>query len=141
MANGIATTTQTASVVKIGRKKCRPFNLQVMVYAPESGYKAEIIVERGCTASNDSIWKFVFDLFKKKATGDGFDQLVPLFSAAWRFLGTTATAIGQQTLAVGTILLLFAVAALPMTWSLKTAFLAATLAIFSPFAWLGLFSL
>ena len=64
-----------------------------------------------------------------------------LFSAAWRFLGTTATAIGQQTLAVGTILLLFAVAALPMAWSLKTAFLAATLAIFSLSAWLGLLSL
>jgi hypothetical protein len=76
MANGIATTTSTSSVVKIGRKKCRPFSLTVMVYAPESGYKAEVTVERACTASNDSIWKFVFDLFKKKASGDGFDQLV-----------------------------------------------------------------
>ena len=65
-----------ASVVKVGPKKCRPFILDVMVYAPESGYKAVISIERGCTASNDSIWKFVFDLFKKKASGDGFDQLV-----------------------------------------------------------------
>jgi hypothetical protein len=47
-----------------------------MVYAPESGYKAEVSIERACTATNDSIWKFVFDLYKKKSSGDGFDQLV-----------------------------------------------------------------
>jgi hypothetical protein len=47
-----------------------------MVYSPEAGYKAQIVVERGCTATNDSVWKFVFDLYKKQATGDGFDQLV-----------------------------------------------------------------
>ena len=34
----------TASVVKIGAKKCKPFSLDVMIYAPESGYKAEISV-------------------------------------------------------------------------------------------------
>ena len=65
-----------ASVVKIGQKKCHPFVLDVMVYSPESGYKAMISVERGCTATNDSIWKFVFDLYKKQATGTDFDQLV-----------------------------------------------------------------
>jgi hypothetical protein len=65
-----------ASVVKIGQKKCHPFVLDVMVYSPESGYKAVISVERGCTATNDSIWKFVFDLYKKQATGTDFDQLV-----------------------------------------------------------------
>jgi hypothetical protein len=65
-----------ASVVKVGAKKCRPFILDVMVYAPESGYKAVISIERACTPTNDSIWKFVFDLYKKQATGSDFDQLV-----------------------------------------------------------------
>jgi len=71
-----STPPSQASVVKIGAKKCRPFILDVMVYSPESGYKAVISVERGCTAANDSIWKFVFDLFKKQKTGTDFDQLV-----------------------------------------------------------------
>jgi len=71
-----STPPSQASVVKIGAKKCRPFILDVMVYSPESGYKAVISVERGCTATNDSIWKFVFDLFKKQKTGTDFDQLV-----------------------------------------------------------------
>jgi hypothetical protein len=72
----VPTPPSQASVVKVGAKKCRPFILDVMVYAPESGYKAVISIERGCTATNDSIWKFVFDLYKKQATGTGFDQLV-----------------------------------------------------------------
>jgi hypothetical protein len=63
-------------VLTTGPKKCKPIIFEVMVYSPEAGYKAEIVVERGCTAANDSVWKFVFDLYKKKATGDGFDQLV-----------------------------------------------------------------
>jgi hypothetical protein len=68
--------TNTGNVVKIGEKKCKPFIFEVMVYSPEAGYKAQIVVERGCTATNDSVWKFVFDLYKKKTSGDGFDQLV-----------------------------------------------------------------
>ena len=66
----------SGNVVKIGEKKCKPFIFEVMVYSPEAGYKAQIVVERGCTAANDSVWKFVFDLYKKKTSGDGFDQLV-----------------------------------------------------------------
>ena len=66
----------SGNVVKIGQKKCKPFIFEVMVYSPEAGYKAEITVERGCTPTNDSVWKFVFDLYKKQATGTGFDQLV-----------------------------------------------------------------
>ena len=64
----------TASVVKIGKKRCRPFLLQVMVFSPEAGYKFEVVVEKGCTPDNDPIWKLVFDLYKQK--GDGFDQIV-----------------------------------------------------------------
>lgn len=66
----------TTSVVKIGEKKCKPFIVEVMVFSPESGYKIEVSVERDCTAANDSIWKIVFDLYKQKADGSGFDQLV-----------------------------------------------------------------
>jgi hypothetical protein len=64
----------SASVVKVGRKRCRPFLLQVMVFSPEAGYKFEVVVEKGCTPENDPIWKLVFDLYKKNK--DGFDQIV-----------------------------------------------------------------
>jgi hypothetical protein len=66
----------SGNVVKIGAKKCKPFIVEVMVYSPEAGYKAEVVVEKGCTATADAVWKFVFDLYKKKTSGDGFDQLV-----------------------------------------------------------------
>lgn len=66
----------SGNVVKVGQKRCKPFIFEVMVYNPEAGYKAQVQVERGCTATNDSVWKFVFDLYKKQATGTGFDQLV-----------------------------------------------------------------
>ncbi len=66
----------TTSVVAIGVKKCKPFIIEVMVFNPESGYKIEVSVERACTATNDSIWKIVFDLYKKKDGEDGFDQIV-----------------------------------------------------------------
>ena len=64
----------SASVVKVGTKRCRPFLLQVMVFSPEAGYKFEVVVEKGCTPENDPVWKLVFDLYKKKK--DGFDQIV-----------------------------------------------------------------
>jgi hypothetical protein len=69
-------TPGSASVVAVGAKQCKPFVIDVMVYAPQSGYKADVSIERACTATNDSIWKFVFDLYQKQATGTGFDQLV-----------------------------------------------------------------
>lgn len=64
------------SVVAVGDKKCKPFIVEVMVFSPESGFKIEVSVEKACTAENDAIWKVVFDLYKKKKTGEGFDQLV-----------------------------------------------------------------
>jgi len=67
-------TGGTASVVKVGKKRCRPFLLEVMVFSPEAGYKFEVAVERACTPENDPIWKIVFDLYKRKR--DGFDQIV-----------------------------------------------------------------
>ena len=59
-----------------GPKKCKPFILEVMVFAPASGFKIEVNIEKSCTPQADAIWKIVFDLYKKKATGDGFDQIV-----------------------------------------------------------------
>lgn len=64
------------SITPIGKKKCKPFVLDVMVFAPEAGFKFEVSVERGCTPTADPIWKLVFDLYKRKATGNDFDQIV-----------------------------------------------------------------
>jgi hypothetical protein len=59
-----------------GPKKCKPFVLEVMVFAPASGFKIEVLIEKSCTPTADAIWKIVFDLYKKQSTGSGFDQLV-----------------------------------------------------------------
>jgi hypothetical protein len=56
-------------------KKCKPFVLEVMVFAPASGFKIQVQIEKSCTPQADAIWKIVFDLFKKNASG-AFDQLV-----------------------------------------------------------------
>ena len=54
----------SVSVVPIGKKKCRPFLLEVMVLSPESGFKFQVLVERACTPEAEAIWKLVFDLYK-----------------------------------------------------------------------------
>jgi hypothetical protein len=59
-----------------GVKKCKPFLIEVMVFAPASGFKIEVIIEKSCTPQADAVWKIVFDLYKRKTTGAGFDQLV-----------------------------------------------------------------
>ena len=59
-----------------GKKKCKPFVLNVMVFAPEPGYKFEVLVEKSCTKKAETLWKLVFDLYKKKKTGNDFDQIV-----------------------------------------------------------------
>jgi hypothetical protein len=58
------------SVVLIGRKACRPFLIEVMVFSPESGFKFKVVVERSCTPAADEIWKLVFDLFKVSGTSE-----------------------------------------------------------------------
>jgi hypothetical protein len=69
--------TQPLSVaLTTGAKKCKPFIIEVMVFAPASGFKIEVLIEKSCTPQADAVWKIVFDLYKKKAAGDGFDQLV-----------------------------------------------------------------
>jgi hypothetical protein len=59
-----------------GTKTCKPFVIEVMVFAPASGFKIEVMIEKTCTPQADAIWKLVFDLYKKQATGTAFDQLV-----------------------------------------------------------------
>jgi hypothetical protein len=58
------------SVVSIGRKTCRPFVLEIMVFSPESGYKFKVNVERSCSPEADELWKLVFDLFQLKSSGE-----------------------------------------------------------------------
>ena len=54
----------STKVVPIGRKVCRPFLVDVMVFSPEAGFKFHVSVERDCTPTADAIWKIVFDLYK-----------------------------------------------------------------------------
>jgi hypothetical protein len=54
----------STSVVPLGKKICKPFLLDVMVFSPEAGFKFHVSVERDCTPTADSIWKLVFDLYK-----------------------------------------------------------------------------
>ncbi|HEV7522881.1 MAG TPA: hypothetical protein VGP89_17395 [Candidatus Angelobacter sp.] len=82
------------SVVPIGAKKCKPFVLQVMVFSPESGFKFEVLVEKDCSPQNDPIWKLVFDLYKKQATGPDFDQIVHVSFTS----GSTAEQKGVQSM-------------------------------------------
>jgi hypothetical protein len=72
--------TGAAEPIKVaittGPKKCKPFVIEVMVFAPASGFKIEVLIEKSCTPQADAVWKIVFDLYKRKDTGTGFDQLV-----------------------------------------------------------------
>jgi hypothetical protein len=54
----------STKVVPIGKKVCKPFLLEVMVFSPETGYKFKVVVERTCSPQADSIWKLVFDLYR-----------------------------------------------------------------------------
>jgi len=67
--NGLKVTDTTSKI-------CKPFTVQVMVFNPKSGYKVEVQVEKSCTPQADAVWKLVFDLYKKQASGSEFDQLV-----------------------------------------------------------------
>lgn len=89
-----ATNAGTASVVKVGTKRCRPFLLEVMVFSPEAGYKFEVVVEKACTPENDPIWKIVFDLYKQKQ--GGFDQIVHVSFRA----GTAEESAGVKRMAL-----------------------------------------
>lgn len=70
-----ASPPSNISVVAVGKKKCKPFILEVFVASPEAGYKFELIVEKICTSANEALWKLVFDLSKKNAQGV-YEQIV-----------------------------------------------------------------
>ena len=59
--------TSSISVVPIGKKVCKPFLLEVMVFSPEAGYKFKVMVERSCTPEAEPLWKLVFDLYRVDA--------------------------------------------------------------------------
>ena len=64
------------TTVTVGGKKCTPFQLQVKVFSPESGYKFIIEVQKACDSQNQPVWKLVFDLDKK--IGTDFQNLVSI---------------------------------------------------------------
>jgi hypothetical protein len=64
------------SIVPIGKKACKPFVLDLMVFAPEAGFRFEVSVEKSCAPAADPLWKLVFDLYQKRDGIDGFDQIV-----------------------------------------------------------------
>jgi hypothetical protein len=85
----------SVSVIKVGKKKsCKPFLLEVMVMSPEAGYKFEVLVEKGCTATNEAIWKLVFDLYKK--IEGQFTQIIHVSFTA----GSSAEKKGVQRMVV-----------------------------------------
>ena len=71
-----ATTENLKVTTTTGPKKCKPFIIEVMVFAPASGFKIEVLIEKSCTPQADAIWKIVFDLYQKKKPTDPFVQLV-----------------------------------------------------------------
>ena len=76
MSTNITPSDPVKVSLTTGTKTCKPFVIDVMVFAPASGFKIQVQVEKTCTPTADAIWKIVFDLFKKQAAGSGFDQLV-----------------------------------------------------------------
>lgn len=65
-------TTVTTADAGI-RESCTEFRLKVMIFSPEAGFKFDVTVQRKCFPTK---WLIIFNLFKKKATGSDFDQIV-----------------------------------------------------------------
>jgi hypothetical protein len=76
MSSNTPVDTEPIKITSTTTKICKPFTIEVMVFAPASGFKIEVLIEKTCTPTADPIWKIVFDLYKKQATGTAFDQLV-----------------------------------------------------------------
>lgn len=74
MSNGVTTESTISAVRVTGPKTCRPILVEFRLAAPEAGYRIAAVVEKGCTAENDPIWKLVFDLYKK--TNGKFEEIV-----------------------------------------------------------------
>ncbi|HZS08881.1 MAG TPA: hypothetical protein VFD58_28855 [Blastocatellia bacterium] len=72
---------ENISVVPVTAVSCQPFQLEVMVFSPEAGFKFQVTVERSCLKPTDTepareVWKLVFDLFRQKPNSSDFDQIV-----------------------------------------------------------------
>ena len=78
----------STSVVRVAKKVCNPFLLEVMIFSPEAGYKFKVSVERACSPQADPIWKLVFDLFQVKNNNE-----VQLVHVSF----TTGTPVEQQS--------------------------------------------
>lgn len=76
MSSNTPVNTEPIKITSTTTKICKPFTIEVMVFAPASGFKIEVLIEKTCTATADPIWKIVFDLYKRQAGGTTFDQLV-----------------------------------------------------------------
>lgn len=76
MSSNTPVNTDPIKITSTTTKICKPFTIEVMVFAPASGYKIEVSIDKSCTPTADPIWKIVFDLYKKQSTGTAFDQLV-----------------------------------------------------------------
>jgi len=76
MSSNTPVNNEPIRITSTTTKICKPFTIEVMVFAPASGFKIEVLIEKTCTPTADAIWKIVFDLYKKQASGTAFDQLV-----------------------------------------------------------------
>ena len=100
----------STSVVPLGKKICKPFLLDVMVFSPEAGFKFHVSVERDCTPTADSIWKLVFDLYKVVAGKPdvalvhvSFTSGTPVEQKALQNMATQGVAPAQADLLVKTV--------------------------------------
>lgn len=62
------------TTIAVGGNQCKPFQLQVKVFSPESGYRFSIEIQKSCDSKNLPIWALIFNLDKK--TGSDFQNLI-----------------------------------------------------------------
>ena len=76
MSSNTPVNTDPIKITSTTTKRCKPFTIEVMVFAPGPGFKIEVQIDKSCTPTADAIWKIVFDLYKRQEGGTAFDQLV-----------------------------------------------------------------
>jgi len=65
--------TTVTSPDSVTTETCTEFRLKVMIFSPEAGFKFDVTVQKKCFPTK---WLIIFNLFKKKAAGTDFDQIV-----------------------------------------------------------------
>lgn len=81
------------TTVALGGNQCKPFQLQVKVFSPESGYRFSIEIQKQCDSKNQPIWALIFTLDKK--IGATFTNLISVNFTA----GNTTDAAKIATIA------------------------------------------